>query len=265
MRCPACGDSNVAGIPPVRNVAGGVAVGPLEAVEVADAAEHVLDAVRPRPISSAGASAQHEHDRRKTKREDGIRSRHPHIGGLILALSEDPQSATAWAKGAVGERKLGAGLDGLTEAGVVALHDRLIPGSKANIDHLAVTPSGVWVIDAKRYTGQVSKRDVGGWLKTDVRLYVGRRDCTKLVAGMAKQVTAVRNALGVDWSEVPVHPALCFVDAEWGWFAKPFRLHEVLVAWPRALRQMLTGPGPYTPEGIEGLAAELEKRLRPAI
>lgn len=146
---------------------------------------------------------------------------------------------TAWAKGAVGERKLGAGLDGLAEAGVVALHDRLIPGSKANIDHLAVAPSGVWVIDAKRYTGQVAKRDVGGWLKTDVRLYVGRRDCTKLVQAMARQVTAVRDALGAEWPDVPVNAALCFVDGDWGWFAEPFSLDGVFVAWPKALRERL--------------------------
>jgi hypothetical protein len=265
MHCPACGDSKVPGTPPVGNVVEGVVAGYPDAIGAPEAAEQALEAVRPGPTSAAGASAQREYDRRKAKREDGIRSRHPRIGGLILALSEDPQSTTAWARGAMGERKLGAGLDGLAEAGVVALHDRLIPGSKANIDHLAVSPSGVWVIDAKRYTGQVTKRDVGGWLKTDLRLYVGRRDCTKLVAGMAKQVTAVRNALGQDWSEVPVHPALCFVDAEWGWFAKPFRCHEVLVAWPGALREMLTKPGSYTPEGSELVAAQLDRRLRPAI
>jgi hypothetical protein len=85
---------------------------------------------------------------------------HPHIGGLILALTDDPQATKNWAKGAEGERKLGAGLDGLSGAGVISLHDRLRPGTQANIDHLAVTPSGIWVIDAKRYKGQVEKRDV---------------------------------------------------------------------------------------------------------
>ncbi len=35
------------------------------------------------------------------------------------------------------------------------LHDRRIPGSRANIDHIAIATSGVWVIDAKRYKGKV--------------------------------------------------------------------------------------------------------------
>jgi hypothetical protein len=221
-------------------------------------------AAAPSRTSTAGGSAQREYERRKAKREDAIRSRHPRLGGLILALSDDPQSTTAWAKGAEGERRLGAGLDTLAEAGVVALHDRLIPGTRANIDHLAVAPSGVWVIDAKRYSGQVSKRDVGGWFSTDLRLYVGRRDCTKLVAAMGKQVAAVRAALGGDWADVPVRPVLCFIDAEWGWFARPFELDGVVVAWPKATRQLLVRPGPYTPDGIDLIAAHLENRLAAA-
>jgi nuclease-like protein len=28
--------------------------------------------------------------------------------------------------------------------------------SRANIDHIAIAPSGVWVIDSKRYKGRVS-------------------------------------------------------------------------------------------------------------
>ena len=54
----------------------------------------------------AGASARREHQRRKDKREDGVRQAHPHLGGLILALSDDPQSTQAWAVGARGEELL---------------------------------------------------------------------------------------------------------------------------------------------------------------
>ena len=197
-------------------------------------------------------------------RETRVRSRHPRLGGLLLAITDEPQSTTSWAIGAEGERKLGASLDRLAESGVVLLHDRLRPGTTANIDHLAVAPTGVWVIDAKRYEGQVAKKDVGGWFSTDIRLYVGRRDCTKLVAAMSKQVAAVRAALGAEWAEVPVRPVLCFVDAEWGWFAKPFAMDGVLVTWGKAARELLVRPGPYAPESVELMAARLGERLRPA-
>jgi hypothetical protein len=142
----------------------------------------------------AGASARREFERRKVKREVLIRSRHPHVGGLLLAISDEPQTTRNWATGAEGERQLGASLDGLAPAGVIALHDRVRPGTTANIDHMAVTPSGVWVIDAKRYAGQVTKKDVGGWFSTDARLFVGRRDCMKLVSAMSKQVAASHGA-----------------------------------------------------------------------
>jgi hypothetical protein len=222
--------------------------------------------VQPTPASpsAAGASAVREYERRKSKRETETRARHPRIGGLILALSEEPQSTKAWAIGADGERRLGAGLDKLASGGVVAIHDRRIAGTRANIDHIAVGPTGVWVIDAKRYSGQVAKRDRGGWFSTDFRLYVGTRDCTKLVAAMGKQVAAVRVALGPEWADVPIRPALCFIDADWAWFARPFEVAGVLVAWPKAIYEQLVRPGPYTPEGITTLATVLEENLKPA-
>jgi len=70
------------------------------------------------------------------------------------------------------------------------LHDRRIPGSKANLDHIAVTPSGVYVIDAQRYRGRRPQTQVDSGLfrpRTE-HLIVGRRDSTKLVVGMHKQV-----------------------------------------------------------------------------
>lgn len=212
----------------------------------------------------AGQSAQRKHDRLHDRRETAVRERFPRIGGLLLALSEDPQSTRAWAAGALGERKVGEGLDSLAESGVVALHDRRIPGSKANIDHIAIAPSGVWVIDTKRYGGEVTKRDKGGWLSSDLRLYVGGRDRTKLVHAMANQVAAVRTALGEDWADVPVKPVLCFVDSQWPLFSRAFVLEGVTIAWPKAVAKLLTAEGPYQPEGIDLIAARLSAQLPPA-
>ena len=74
-----------------------------------------------------GASARREHERRKARREARIREAHPRIGGVILALSDDPQSTKAWAVGARGEDLLGGLLDRQGDEGVHALHDRRIP------------------------------------------------------------------------------------------------------------------------------------------
>src|SRR3954454_6853106 len=82
----------------------------------------------------AGGSAARMGARRRENFESRVRTAHPKIGGLILAVGETPQSVRSWEKGAVGEQQLGAGLDSLRAENLAVLHDRRIPGSKANID-----------------------------------------------------------------------------------------------------------------------------------
>jgi hypothetical protein len=84
-------------------------------------------------------------------------------------LSDDPQSTTAWAKGSEGERRLAEHLLRTVGGRAVLLHDRKVPHTRGNIDHIAIAASGVWVIDAKNYNGLVERRDVGGWFKTASR------------------------------------------------------------------------------------------------
>jgi hypothetical protein len=212
----------------------------------------------------AGGSAQAMAERKRARREADVRAAHPRLGGLILAVFEEPQDIKNWDKGAEGERTLGAGLDGLADAGVITLHDRRRTGTTANIDHISIAPSGVWVIDAKHYKGKVLKRDVGGWLKVDMRLFVDRRNCTKVVRAMTKQAEAIRKALGDDWAEVPVRPMLCFVDAQWSWPVKAFHLDGVVVAPPKAVRRLLLEPSRIAQAAIEQVAGTLDRRLHPA-
>jgi hypothetical protein len=146
------------------------------------------------------------------------------------------------------------------------LHDRRIPGRRANIDHLVVAPSGIWVIDAKHYTGVVSTRDVGGWRRRDHRLYVGRRDCTGLIAGMAPQVAAVTAALGGWIPTDAVRSAICFVGAEWSLLATPLAVGGITVTWPEALVRRIgqvDGQG-LTPDEIAAIAQRLDRGLSPA-
>lgn len=194
-----------------------------------------------------------EFERRSAKREDRIRTAHPRLGGLILALSEEPQSTTAWARGARGEELLGTALDGLTERGVRLLHDRRIPRSRANIDHIAVAPSGVHVVDAKRYRGRPTVRVEGGILRPRVeKLLVGGRSCTPLVAGVQKQVGVVADVLdAAGMGDVPVHGVLCFVDADWPLIGGTFVTGGVAVLWPRKLGDRLRAEGPLGQAGVD--------------
>ena len=69
----------------------------------------------PPPLDSgtAGGSAQREHDRRAAKREERVKERFGRrFGGVILAVVDEPQSTSAWAKGARGEQKLAEAIAG---------------------------------------------------------------------------------------------------------------------------------------------------------
>ena len=52
----------------------------------------------------------------------------------------------------------------------LVLDGRVVPGSRARIDHLVVAASGVWVIDVNDITGRVARRDLGGAAIVGIRL-----------------------------------------------------------------------------------------------
>ena len=188
---------------------------------------------------SAGGSARREHERRKNDREQRVCADHPKLGGLILALTDDPQSTQAWQRGAIGEETMAQGLTDLPDTFRV-LHDRRIPRSRANIDHIAIAPSGVWVIDAKRYQGKRPALHVDGGIcrpRTE-SLRVGGRDGTKLVKGVQSQVATVAAALGLP--EVPVKGVLCFVEADWPIVGGSFTVEGIHIVWPRLLIKRMT-------------------------
>lgn len=215
---------------------------------------------------SAGASAQREYERRRANRENRIRTAHPKIGGFLLAVSDEPQSTTAWATGARGEELLGKRLDGLAGEGVRLLHDRRIPRTKANIDHIAVSTAGVFVIDAKRYKGRPQLHVEGGLFRPRVeKLVVGTRDQTKLVEGVHKQVDLVRAALeAAGVADVPVRGVLCFVEADWPLFGGSFVIDGVGVLWPKKLAEQLATAGPLDDARVDEAHRALATAFPPA-
>lgn len=216
---------------------------------------------RGRPGESAGREA----NRRGLSRDKRVMKTHPRIGKTMLALTEDPQSTQAWTRGAEGERALGVTLESLRDEGFGVLHDRRIPGGRANIDHLVVGPAGVFVIDAKRYRGKVERRNRGSLLARDWRLYVNGRDRSSLVNDMARQVEAVRLALARSAvEECRVVPVLCFVDSQWALMASPFVYGDVRVVWPKMLGDLVRAKGKMSARQIRELERLLANVLPPA-
>ncbi len=128
-------------------------------------------------------------------------------------------------------------LDGVACSDILVLHDRRLPGSRANIDHLVITASRVWVIDTKRYIGKRPERHVeGGFFGIGGRegLKVGGRKRDSLVDGVVRQVAHVERAV---CPRVSVQGVLCFVDADWPLFGGDFSVGGVGVLWPKLLRK----------------------------
>jgi hypothetical protein len=71
------------------------------------------------------------------------------------------EQARTWQRGAHGERRTARLLDRLTCDGYVVFHDLAVPGSDANVDHLVIGPTGLFVIDSKQWTGSVHQSGDG--------------------------------------------------------------------------------------------------------
>jgi hypothetical protein len=208
--------------------------------------ESAMASAAPKPLpppvpidrGTGGISAMKEHQRRAAKHEKKIEEKWGtgRIGKVAKFFADEPQSTKAWAKGADGEIRLAKRLDRDLAGFATVLHDRKVPKTRGNIDHLVVAASGIWIIDAKNYSGKVECRDVGDLRTIDNRLYVSNRNQTKLLAGMGWQGEAVQRAIdSIGFGDVPVHRCICFTSAEWDRFSKPFTIDEVWVGWPNAV------------------------------
>jgi hypothetical protein len=218
-------------------------------------------------LGTPGAGARREHQRRLARHQTKVRTAHPRLGGLILSLSEDPQHVRAWQAGAVGEEEFGRRLSGGAGPRLKVLHDRKVPRSAANIDHLAVTTEAIWIIDAKRYKGRVETRGHGLFSKRSPDLFVNGRNQTKLVEGVKGQVETVQSCLAplafeLGMTELPViRGALVFINAEFGLFSSPFAVDGIWVGWGKAIRKRL-GEQTDGRLSVDVIAKRLARELR---
>jgi len=211
----------------------------------------------------AGLSAATEGNRRRERIVSRVRREHGDYAAAVaeqLAAKEVEQS---WGKGSRGETRLAAFIAKEVGDTVIALHDRVIPGSRANIDHIWIAPTGVWVVDAKAYAGKVVQRETGPIWRRDNEVWVRGRNQTKLTKSVVRQIDAVLASLRLDdgFQGIDVYGALCFLEAEWGLFDFPFQVGDVWVMYPGALRKRLKKSGPLTRERMEQVARRLDLSL----
>ena len=174
-----------------------------------------------------------------------------------------PQHELAWLLGAEGEELLADMLsEALADTTARLLHDRRVPETRGNIDHIVVASSGVFVIDAKNYGGPIEKRVNRAFSRIlSERLFVNGRDCTRLLEGLRRQGQATTEALeDLPGQPVQVHLMLCFVNGHFPQLGVPI-VEGVPSLSPRVLLMELRKPGPLGTRRIAKIARHLDSAL----
>ena len=177
----------------------------------------------------------------------------------MLALSEAPQHETAFHRGALGEKAVAESLERRTaDSPTIFLHSRRMPGGRGDIDHVAVAPTGVYVIDAKAIRGKVRVvRPLFGAEK----LLVAGSNRTKLIDGLDRQVAVVEAALSANGHpDAPVRGVLCFTKADLPMFGT-MQMRGHLLLYRKALAKRLNADGPLGAAAIDGLAHAIAAAL----
>jgi hypothetical protein len=175
-------------------------------------------------------------------------------------LSRDAEN---WDAGAIGEERVGAVLDAGVRPTTRVMHDRLLKpsGSKANLDHIVVSPAGVFLIDTKNWVGDVTEFNGSlwqHWTTSDGPQSAGKRDEVDKVARMA---AAMQKEIGR-----PVTPVLCLAGdrAECFHHDDPIRgVHVVPVQ--RLLSWLDQRPAARPVPDVPTLAVDLSMRFPPAV
>jgi len=223
------------------------------------------DPVSPPQPGTPGGAAGREYQRRKVKRDKETDALPFGLRKLARTVFDDPQHIRAWQSGDRGEIAVAKVLDSLAADSIPALHDRRIPQKRSNIDHIAIGPAGVYVIDTKRYVRQrVEVRRFGGpFSPRRSELFVGGRRKAGLLNGLAPQEDAVLEALTE--LELPtgyiVQPVLCFINADWSWLSRNLSVDGVDVVGPRGLKKLVQKTGPLNAQTRNRIYTHLAQRL----
>jgi Nuclease-related domain len=160
-----------------------------------------------------------------------------------------------WRRGAQGERRTARLLTSLERRGYQVFHDLAIPGSAANVDHLVIGQTGVFVIDSKRYHGHLHY--------AARQLWHGRRPLDRTLETLWWEATQVAETLGFG-PDLHIYPVLCVHVARLPWL-RELLVDGIPVLAAGALRPALqTTRQALSPEQVELVAAHVRASFQPA-
>lgn len=149
------------------------------------------------------------------------------------------------------------------------LHNRRLgrEARAADIELIAVAPSGIYLVGTMSYRGAKVRADRRGGILDEAteHLMIGGCDRTQLLDDCDRQVDAVVAALADHplSTSVTVSPVMCFVDAQLRVWGKP-SVHGVRLVRPKGAVKLLRADGPLDAEARTSLHAHLGFMLPPA-
>jgi hypothetical protein len=173
--------------------------------------------------------------------------------GWKLRFRTSPD-AIAWRRGAAGERRTARLLGPLERHGWVVLHDLAVPNSAANLDHLAIGPGGVFVIDSKQYRGRLHLDPTG-------RLWHDRYPLDPALRAVS--FAADQAALVLPDPGVVVRPIMAIHGAQVPW-GKVLMDGVPVMPAKRLPSMLLALPSVLGPQRVAELADEVRVRFHAA-
>ena len=174
------------------------------------------------------------------------------IGALYLMSRKTDALDARWGEGARGEFRVGEELEKLHKVGFHVFHD-WYSENRGNVDHFVVGPQGVFAVETKAWTGEVTCE--GGEILVDGK--PPGKDPIRQVKGEAADVSRlVQESRSVKtW----VRPILCFTRAD---LCCRGTVNGVTVTSLGSLKQAILGHGSVLPlQRVNSISYALEKRL----
>jgi Nuclease-related domain len=172
---------------------------------------------------------------------------------FVKIVTELPYDVIRWERGAQGERATAGYLTALEDAGFISFHNRWVAGLRGDVDHIAVGPSGIFVIETKTTKAKVEViRD---------RLLLADHDKQEWVDQVTREAMAVQIALRdlVDPLHRTVSPVLCVHGTGPG-IGRTVAGVQV-VSGARLVAALSSAPPVLTDTDIQRLAGAVDERL----
>jgi hypothetical protein len=164
------------------------------------------------------------------------------------------QDARNWQRGARGERRTARQLNRLARHGWIVFHDLAVPSSRANADHVAIGPAGLFLVDSKNWRGRLV-------FAPDGTLWHGSYPLTATLATIGFEAQAIAGALAVPG--LVVEPLLVVHGSTIPWGEQYLGGIAILPA-RRLAATLLALPPLLTDAQVVQLAHRVAVRLRPA-